>query len=423
MAIDCIDINLDETPEGNTGDWWDSPLGWDRWLTALNSRGDKDLIHICCDAGRLRDRLTYENTYQITAFGSSISRIYVMCGNIGSRFESSVSQDSWWFVGSRPDPMRRQEWEGVNLLEITSDYISIEGIKAKNYADVMEYKSAIQDSALMNCIFQNANYGARFRETVTDMEIDSIVGKNITKSLLMFHKNVTNTTISNITSLNANIEDGEAIGIRFLGGNNQNVKIRDVVIGGQHDHYVGSIPKNPYHDKSEYAPYTQGEALAIEGGAGIEIDRFFVFNTTDRLIDCKAQCVIRDSGGSMSKRGITMWAADSHAINCVVKSSVGVGNTPATAYLLFGNDSTLEDCSAFMLERRFKCTVIVAQAVSIKIIRGEYIQPPDYPFIVSGSGNDAVGVTTVELIDVEINGKKYNRTLTFQEPGSEWVPD
>lgn len=423
MAIDCIDINLDETPEGNTGDWWDSPLGWDRWLSALNSRGDRDLVHICCDAGRLRDRLTYENTYQITATGSTVDRLYIMCGNIGSRFESSVSQDSWWFVGSRPDPMRRREWQGVNLLEITSDHISIEGVKAKNYADVMEFKTAIQDSALMNCIFQNANFGARFRETVTDMEIDSIVGKNITKSLLMFYKNVTNTTISNITSLNANIEDGEAIGIRLLGGNNQNVKIRDVVIGGQHDHYIAERPKNPYHDGSEYAPYNQGEALAIEGGTGIEIDRFSVFNTTDRLIDCKAQCVIRDSGGSMSKRGITMWSDNSHAINCVVKSSVGVGNTPATAYLLFGTDSTLEDCHAFMLHRRMKCTILVSHGKHIKIIRGEYIQPSDLPFVVAGSDQGIDADTVVELIDVEINGKKYNQTLTFQNPNEEWVPD
>lgn len=422
MAIDCIDINLDETPEGNSGDWWDQPLGWRGWLSAFNSREGRDTILLCCDAGYVRDRFVYETTYTLTASGSPGSIMYFACGLIGSRYEPSPSQNAWWFVGSRPDPMRRQQYRGKKLFKIFSDFIHIEGIKARNFDEVMEFPNSLQDSAVINCIFQNASFGMRFRGPVRDVFIDQIVGRNVTKSVMIFHDTVEDTTISNIVAINTNIEDGEAIGIRLLGKNNNNVRIRDVTIGSQYDHYIGAVPKNPYYKGPDYKAYTQGEALAIEGGTGIEIDRFFVFNTTDRLIDCKAQCIIRNSGGTASKRGITMWAADSHAINCVVKSSIGVGNTPATAYLLFGEGSSLVDCSAIMLPRRFKATIIVSQGISIKIERGEYIQPEGRPFLLSGSSVYSPDPTFVELVNVNINGRIYNETVRFDNNAEEWIP-
>ena len=423
MGIDFIDISLDKSPVDNTGDNWESPFGWPDWLDSFNRRGDKDMVFLGCDHGYLIDRYTYEKTYSLTASGTELGNLYLGCGNIGSRIEPSVSQNSWWFIGDRPEPMRRQMYNGSILFLITGNYLTLEGVKAKNYQTVFEIQNPLNGCEFLNLAFRNVRFGARFNADVDNIKIDQLVGRNATASLLFFGGSVTNSSITNVTLLNTNVEDGEAIGIRLLGHNNQNVRITDIISGGQHDHYLSATPKNPYHDGSEYSPYTQGEVLAIEGGSGIEIERVIGFNCTDRLIDCKAQCVIRDCGGTIAKRGITMWAEGSHAYNCIVKSTSQFGNTPASAYLVLGNDSSLVDCEAFMLTRGFKATIIVGQAATIRIVRGRYLQPPTGAFLSLGYSGAGQGPTTVILEGVEINGKVYNQSINLPTGGAEWVPD
>lgn len=420
MAIDCVDINLDRTPIDADGGWWNDPLGWENWITAFNRRGDSDHFHIGCDPQRLRDRRTYERTFELTASGSTDGRLYLKCGNIGSRFEPSASQDSWWFIGVRTSPMRRQAYRGVTLFKVTGDRLNLEGIKARDYDTVLDFENAINDSAVLNTVCRNATFGLRFRNSVNDLTLNQIVGRDITASLIRLEGNVTNSSITNITLLNTNVEDGEAIGIRLLGSNNQNVKISDIVCGGQHDHYIGDEPKSPYHDGSEYSPYTQGEVLAIEGGFGIVIERVIGFNCTDRLIDCKAQCEISDSGGVIAKRGITMWADNSIATNCVIKTPTNYGNTPATAYLVLGNNSKLLNCFAHMLTRGNSATIIVGKGANILIKGGEYIQNSENPYLQLGASGSGTGPTTVTLENVKINGTIYNTSVTLNTPGDKW---
>ncbi|MCG8495472.1 MAG: hypothetical protein MI796_05430 [Enterobacterales bacterium] len=419
MARDFIDIAIDEGAEDANGDWWDSPFGWSEWLAAANSRGPGDTVHLGCDAQFLVDRFTFSKEFEISATGDETGYFALKGGNIGSRIDTTLSEESWWAVGDRPEYFRRTGYKGVKYLTFTGDKYIVEGLRARNYETALTFTQNQTSPKLYNMQFRSCRFGIDFKGSVDDGEFTGLAGKNITSTLLAFRGAVTNTRISDISSLNNNCEDGESIGMRFWSQNNHNVTISDVNIGGQRDHYVGLIPKNPFHDGSEYAPYTQGEALAIEGGTDFVIERFCVWDTTDRLIDCKASAIIRHSGGYFSKRGITVWGDNSRLEYCFVGGAQQTGNTSGTAYLLLGANCVMHYCTARFDLRATSACIQVSRGSIHKIEGGEYLLPETKPFLIAASvGN---GAATVELVDVVINGQVYNETVTLASSGDTWT--
>ena len=122
----------------------------------------------------------------------------------------------------------------------------------------------------------------------------------------------------------------------------------------------------------------------------------------------------------MTKRGITMWAPDSHASYCAINGARTFGNTSPSAYLMLGDGSSLNYCSAVMLTRSANATVIVGRGGEYHINGGEYIQPADKAFVQMGYSGS--GSSTVHLNNVNVNGKNYTMTLNFNSGGAGWVP-
>lgn len=418
MSRDFINIAIDEGEEDANGDWWDSPFGWSEWLSAANSRGPGDTVHLGCDAQFLVDRFTFSKEFIITATGDDTAPFALKCGNIGSRIDPTISEESWWAIGDRPEYHRRTTYRGVNFLTFEGDYYIVEGVRARNYDTAITFINDQTNLMLYNSQFRSCRFGLDFKGGISNGEITGLVGKNVTSSLLIIRGAVTDTRISDISSLNANCEDGESIGIRLLSANNHNVTIADVNIGGQRDHYAGLIPKNPFHDGSNYTPYTQGEALAIEGGTGIVVERFCIWDTTDRLIDCKASAIIRHSGGYFSKRGITVWGDNSVLEYCFVGGTQQTGNTSGTAYLLLGANCSMNYCTARLDSRATNGCILVSKGSTHTIEGGEYLIPASKPFLLAGSEGE--GSATVRLIDVVINGQTYNEEVLLTSTGSAW---
>ncbi|TKB03903.1 hypothetical protein E5672_07390 [Alteromonas portus] len=419
MGMDFIDISIDEGEVDANGDWWDQPLGWSELLTAINSRGAGDFIHVGCDAQFLVDRYTFSKEFEITATGDETGPLILKMGNIGSRIDSSLSEETWWPIGDRPEYFRRSTYRGVNFFTFQGDRYFLEGFRARNYDTAATFTQPQSGTKIYQSQLRSCRFGFDFKSTVDDCEISGLVSKNVTTSLAIFRGAVTNTRISDISALNANCEDGEAIGIRFLSSENDNVTLSDINIGGQRDHYISLNPKNPYHDGSQYSAYTQGEALAIEGGTNFTIERFIVWDTTDRLIDCKASAVIRHSGGFFCKRGITVWGANSRLEYCFVGGVQQFGNTSGTAFLLLGDSCTLHYCSVRFDSRSTSECISVRKGSTHTIEGGEYVLPATKPFLRAAS--TGTGIATVELKDVVINGKTYNETVTLNSSGATWI--
>lgn len=424
MAIDCINVELIDTPSGNNGDWWDSPFGLKSLQTAINSRGKNDIVHVGADPQRLKDVFFGKRVININnggEFETDINKpvyLAVKFGNIGSRLETSMSQDSWWAVGSRPFPARRADsYLGENFVTITQDCVAVEGLKVKNVKSGIYTNTPLNFLKIRDVQVTNAERGIHFDDTVYNLTIDGLMIKDCGRESVFLQTNF-DSVIRNVTILNNGCEDGQQAGIRALGLSN-NLLIEDVIVGGTLDTWRGPNPIDPFDKSNPNNPnnYVQGDAIATEQGTNVTIRRVVGYTCCDRIIDCKADNSIAEyCSGIAAKAGITMWGDNSVIRHCSLKTSRWYGNSGSVGYMTLGENSGIENSELTILDDR------VNEAFSFRrghtnYVRNCVVNSPRGTSLVRLRPNPKTGFdekdTTIIFENLNLNGEIKNFTLVM----------
>jgi len=438
MAFDCIDINIDEpVPEfvegtPNDGDGWDAPLGFLYLPAALRNRGSQDSIFVGCDPQILRDRYVGKTKYQLDNGGEFRALenlpvfLQVEFGNIGSRLETALSTDSWYFMGSRPFPFRRAgAYDGEDLFTLNADNIQFYGMKCKNVKTGVRCARNSQFIYIRDIRVENAERGIHFDNvTLVSSIIDGGVFKNIARQAIQIGTNY-DCRISNITVLNNNNEDGQQAGIRVL-GSSQNLLIEDVTITSSMDTWVGAEPLDPLgtQDANNSSNYTQGDGVTVESGNNVTIRRVITTFACDRIVDCKADnSLIEYCGGIASKSAITAWGDNVVVRHCSVKSPQWYGNAGTVGYQMMGDNGLLENCELFMWEDRNNQAVGLRRGDRLVIRNCKFEIPRGSLFLRAVTNNDTSRNSEDAIVVVEntvVNGVLINQTFAIS-PSSQGV--